>query len=149
MPARMRAFAVAVLLAGCAPALGAAPSPSPTAAPSPVPPKAPTPGPARSVPDQPYVGTPEPGEKPYLSILKAREAGASNEALLARVRREKVVYSLTTYDLRRLRAAGVSPAVIEAMLRSGRSRTTPAPVLPAQATPRRTAPAATPTPPPN
>ncbi len=90
--------------------------------------------PAQSVPDQPYVATPGPGAaKSYEAILKARESGATNKDLLAKVHREKVVYSLTTYDIQKLRAAGVSSDVIEAMMRSGRSGTTPVPTLPGAA----------------
>jgi hypothetical protein len=142
----MRVFPAAVVLAAQALALPASPVPSPTATPSPVENKISGPRPAQSVPDQPFTGTPVPRAKPYEAILKAREAGARNEALLAKVRREKVVYSLTTYDIQKLRSAGVSAAVIEAMLKSGRSRATPgAPALPA-VTPTRSAAAATPSP---
>ena len=129
----------------------AAPTPKPTpSAPSTTPTaSARTPRnarPAQNVPDQPYVGTPVPaGAKPYETILKAKEAGTSNKDLLAKVRREKVVYSLTTYDIQKLRAAGVSSDVIEAMLRSGRSATTPAPTIPGPAKPT---PGATPASPP-
>ena len=101
--------------------------------------------PAESVPDQPYVGTPRPAAaKPYETILKAKETGASNKDLLAKVRREKVVYSLTTYDIHKLRAAGVSSDVIEAMMRSGRTGTTPVPTLPGAAKPTPVATAAPP-----
>jgi hypothetical protein len=97
------------------------------------------------VPDQPYVGTPRPGEaKPYETILKAKESGTSNKDLLAKVRREKVVYSLTTYEIQKLRTAGVSSDVIEAMMRSGRSGTTPVPTLPGAAKPTPVATAAPP-----
>jgi hypothetical protein len=119
--------------------LVSAPTPKPPSSPASTPTAASkTPGarPAQSVPDQPYVGTPRPGgAKPYEAILKAKEAGASNKDLLAKVRREKVVYSLTTYDIQKLRAAGVSSDVIEAMMRSGRSGTTPVPTLPRPAKP--------------
>jgi len=140
----MRVFPAAVVLAAQALALPALPVPSPS--PSPVQEKVSGPRPAQSVPDQPFTGTPVPVAKPYEAILKAREAGATNEALLAKVRRQKVVYSLTTYDIQKLRSAGVSAAVIEAMLKAGRSRATPAaPALPA-VTPTRNAAAATPSP---
>ncbi len=117
--------------------LAAAPTPQPTAAITPTAAaKTPKAGPAQRVPDQPYVGTPRPGEvKSYEAILKAKEAGVSNKDLLARVRRAKIVYSLTTYDIQKLRAAGVSSDVIEAMMRSGRSATTPVPTLPGSARP--------------
>jgi hypothetical protein len=89
------------------------------------------PQPGAVVPDQPYTGPPPATEKPYAAIVAAKEKGASNADLLARVEREKVLYSLTTPEIQKLRAAGVSEAVIEAMLRSGRAPT-PAPA----ATPR-------------
>ena len=61
----------------------------------------------------------------------AKEKGASNAELLAKVESEHMAYSLTTPEIQNLRAAGVSDAVIEAMLRSGRAQTpgaaTPAP----------------------
>jgi hypothetical protein len=127
--------------------LGPSPAGVPERAPTPAAAsRTPEPRPAQNVPDQPYIGTPVPGEKPWEAIARAREAGVSNEALLARVRREKVVYSLTTYDMQKLRAAKVSSAVIEAMLKSGRPGTTPVPVLPAGITQTPSAPAATPVP---
>ena len=88
-------------------------------------------GPRGAIPDQPYVGTPRPVEKPYRAIVAAKEAGATNDELLARVGREKVVYSLSTPEIQQLRAAGVSEKVVEAMLRSGRT-----PAAPAGPTPR-------------
>jgi len=94
----------------------------------------PTPRPATLIPAQPYMGTPAAGAKPYEAILAAREQGASNAELLARVERENTVYSLSTFDIQKLRAAGVSGEVIEAMMRSGRVSTTAPP--PATLTPR-------------
>jgi len=92
----------------------------------------PTPRPAAIVPEQPYTGPPPPAsERPYFAILTAKEKGASNAELLAKVESEHKAYSLTTPEIQSLRAAGVSDAVIEAMLRSGRAQTpgaaTPAP----------------------
>jgi len=81
----------------------------------------PTPRPASLVPDQPYRGTPAAGPKPYEAIVAAREQGVSNAELLARVERERIVYSLSTFDIQKLRAAGVSGDVIEAMMHSGRT----------------------------
>ena len=76
------------------------------------------------MPEQPYTGPPPPAsERPYAAILAAKEKGASNEELLAKVESEHVPYSLTTPEIQKLRAAGVSGAVIEAMLRSGRAPT--------------------------
>jgi hypothetical protein len=97
------------------------------------PPAAPTPRPIAAVPDQPYRGTPVPSARPYASILAAKKNGASDADLLARIEREGTVYSLTTAEMQELRAAGVSPAVIEAMLRSGR---TPRPAATPPSTPR-------------
>jgi len=93
---------------------------TPTPRPSP-------PRPADLVPEQPYRGTPAAEESPYLDILRRKEAGASDEELLEKIRAERTLYSLTTSDMQKLRAAGVSSRVIEAMLQSGRSAVTPVP----------------------
>ena len=81
------------------------------------------PRPAELIPDQPFVGTPRPSEKRYEEILRLKEAGSDNATLLEKIRKENVRYSLTTSEIRTLRAAGVSAAVIEAMLSSGRTPT--------------------------
>jgi hypothetical protein len=81
------------------------------------------PGPATLVPDQPFTGQPPAVKKPYEEILRRKEAGESDEALIAGIRAGNTVYSLTTADIQKLRAAGVSRDVIEAMLRSGRGAT--------------------------
>jgi hypothetical protein len=90
-----------------------------------------SPRPVAIVPDQPYTGPPPAGERPYAAIVAAKEKGASDVELLAKVERENTRYSLTTAEIQKLRAAGVSEAVIEAMLRAGRIQTpagqTPAP----------------------
>jgi hypothetical protein len=94
------------------------PTASPTVPPAPT---AAAPRPGALVPDQPYVGTPSAGEKPYLAIVRAKEAGATDAELLSRIEKGGVRYSLSTPEIQQLRAAGVSPKVIEAMLRSGRT----------------------------
>jgi len=83
------------------------------------------PRPAGIVPDQPYVGTPAAPQKAYAEILRLKQEGASDEKLLATIRAEKKAYSLSLDDMQKLRAAGVSSAVIEAMLQSGRGPITP------------------------
>ena len=94
----------------------------PTAAtPTPAPRLAPRP--AELIPDQPFVGTPRPSEKRYEEILRLKEGGSDDAALLRKIRKENVRYSLTTSEIQTLRAAGVSAAVIEAMLSSGRTPT--------------------------
>jgi hypothetical protein len=97
-----------------------APSPPP---PTPLPLSVPTPSPlAAAVPDQPVIATdtaPAPMPKSYAEILRLKETGRSDDFLLAKIRTENVNYHLTTSDIQTLRAAGVSPAVLEAMLRSG------------------------------
>jgi hypothetical protein len=109
------------------------PSPAPTAAATPA--RAPRPG--TLVPEQPYVGTPSAdAASAYAGILKAKEAGATEEELLARVAKEAKRYSLSTFDMQKLRAAGVSPKVIEAMLRSGRTPVPAPSVTPAKSAPR-------------
>lgn len=85
------------------------------------------PRPAQLVPDQPFLGTPAAGEKPYVEILRLKEAGASEKKLLAKVRGESRQYSLTTAEIQKLRAAKVSSSVIEAMLKAGRTPTSSAP----------------------
>ena len=59
-------------------------------------------------------------EQRYLEIIRLKNRGQTNEELLEKVRRENVVYSLSTFDIQKLRAAGVSEEVIAAMLASGR-----------------------------
>jgi hypothetical protein len=74
------------------------------------------------VPDQPAIAAdtaPVPAAKPYEDILRLKEAGRSDDFLLAKVRADNVNYHLTTSEIQSLRAAGVSSAVLEAMLRSG------------------------------
>ena len=83
------------------------------------------PRPAGIVPDQPYVGTPAAPQKAYAEILRLKQEGASDEKLLATIRAEKKAYSLSLDDMQKLRAAGVSSAVIEAMLQSGQGPITP------------------------
>ena len=94
---------------------------------APAPPAVPTPRaaprPAELIPDQPFVGTPRPSEKRHEEILRLKESGSDDAALLEKIRKENVPYSLTTSEIQILRAAGVSAAVIEAMLSSGRAPT--------------------------
>jgi hypothetical protein len=74
------------------------------------------------VPDQPAVATDSvaaPRAKPYDEIIRLKEAGRSDEFLLNKVQTDNVNYHLTTAEVQSLRAAGVSQAVLEAMLRSG------------------------------
>ncbi len=85
------------------------------------------PRPFEIVPDQPYVGTPVPVEKPEREILKLKEAGASDEKLLEAIRAGNRSYALSTGDIQKLRAAGLSTRVVEAMLQSGRGTVTPRP----------------------
>jgi hypothetical protein len=122
---------VAALLALCATSLTSAAEPSRTptrgATARSLTPVPTGPRPASLVPEQPLVGTPAAAEKPYVEILRMKEAGASDKALLAKVRGESRQYSLTTSEIQKLRAAKVPPAVIEAMLKSGRSATPSAP----------------------
>ena len=77
------------------------------------------PRPANIVPDQPWVGTPAAGEKPYAAIVRMKQAGASEEKLLEAVRATNKRYALTTAEIQQLRAEGISPRVIEAMIQSG------------------------------
>lgn len=94
---------------------------------APAPPAASTPRaaprPAELIPDQPFVGTPRPSEKRYEEILRLKQSGSDDAALLEKIRKDNVRYSLTTPEIQTLRAAGVSATVIEAMLSSGRTPT--------------------------
>ena len=92
--------------------------PTPTVPPTP-------PSPSEIVPDQPYRGTPVPSEKAYLEILRLKQAGATDEKLLEKISSEGKAYPMTLGQMQELKAAGVSSAVIEAMLRSGRRVPTP------------------------
>ena len=77
------------------------------------------PRPANIVPDQPWVGTPAAGEKPWAAIVRMKQDGASEDDLLEAVRATNKRYALTTAEIQQLRAAGISPRVIEAMIQSG------------------------------
>jgi hypothetical protein len=119
------AILLAVLTGACA-SQAPAPNPAPTALAPLAPTATPTPRPpAARVPDQPYVGTPRPVEQPYIEIMRLKSRGQTNEQLLAKVRAENVVYTLSTYDIQRLRASGISEEVIVAMLASGQQGRTP------------------------
>jgi hypothetical protein len=115
-------FLMGLLACACATQSSPAP-PQPTATPTPKP----LPPPAALVPDQPFTGQPANLNRPYAEILRLRENGLSNEALLEKVRTENVRYSLSIFEIQKLRAAGVSETVIEAMLASGRAAPTPTP----------------------
>lgn len=120
-----RLLAALLALCGTPPAGGSEPPRTPTrgTAPGSLTPVPSAPRPASLVPDQPFFGTPAASEKPYVEILRMKERGASDKTLLAKVRGENRQYSLTTAEIQKLRAAKVSSAVIEAMLKSGRSTT--------------------------
>ena len=137
---RVAALWVSIAMAGCAThhptsspaaappaitpvAVVAAPPPTPMPAASVAPPPA-----AAAVPDQPYTGAAPEVEKPYRDIIKLKEAGFSEEFLLNKVRSDGVPYQLTTSEILQLRAAGISEAVIQAMLLSGRPAAAGAPV---------------------
>jgi hypothetical protein len=92
--------------------------PTPTA-------RATPPSPSGVVPDQPYRGAPVASEKAYLEILRLKQGGASDAKLLEKIRSENRSYPMTLDEMQSLKDAGVSPAVIEAMLRSGRRVVTP------------------------
>ncbi len=79
------------------------------------------PPPASAVPDQPFTGPGPDAKKPYERIIAEKEAGKSDAELLAEIERRNERYSLTTAEIQKLRAAGLSETVITAMLRSGRA----------------------------
>ncbi len=76
-----------------------------------------SPSPAAAVPPQPP--SPPAVDRPSRDIVKLKLAGFSDEFLLNKVRSENVSYQLTTTDILDLRGAGLSEALIEAMMRSG------------------------------
>lgn len=114
-------------VAAVVPAAPANPAPVPPGAPAPPVAAAPAAAAASpmaaAVPDQHVIATdaapPAPEVRPHETILKMKEAGASDAEILARVRTDNVNYHLTTSDLVELRGAGVSPTILEAMIRSG------------------------------
>ena len=111
------------------PGTGTTAPPNPNPAP-PEPPPAPTPfalnipppapALATAVPDQPL--SPAPATtvaRPHENLVKLKQAGATDEILLNKVRTDGINYSLSTAEVRELRAAGFSETILEAMLRSG------------------------------
>jgi hypothetical protein len=109
---------------------------SPQRNPNPEPPTQPVPTPvasapslAAAIPDQPVVAEApvarERPARPHEAILESKRAGLSDEAILKKVESENVNYRLTTADLVELRAAGLSEAILEAMLRSGQAAPRP------------------------
>src|SRR5262249_15622777 len=99
-----------------APAPGSAPPAAPTRAASSA-----NPPPAASVPEQPTPPPASQADRPYRKILDLKRSGATDEELLRQIRSDNVNYQLTTAEILELRDAGVSPAVLEGMLRSGRN----------------------------
>jgi hypothetical protein len=103
----------------------ASPAPSsPISAPAPVPTRAASPTnapPAASVPEQPTPSPAVDASRPYRKILDLKRSGATDEDLLRQIRADNVNYQLTTPEILELRDAGVSQAVLEEMLRSGRN----------------------------
>src|SRR6266542_940666 len=60
-----------------------------------------------------------PAARPYVDILKLKQAGMSDQFLLNKIRSESVRYELTTDEILQLRQADVPETVIEAMRASG------------------------------
>ncbi|HVE66221.1 MAG TPA: hypothetical protein VNC59_06540 [Thermoanaerobaculia bacterium] len=101
------------------------PAPEPPPSATPIALNVPPPSPALAVPDQPLApASAETGVRPHEELLKLKRTGASDEALLARIRADAVNYRLSTADVTELKAAGFSEPVLEAMLRSGQPATT-------------------------
>jgi hypothetical protein len=86
------------------------PSPTP---PGDTPAAMPTPAPA---------ATPAAPARPYIDILKLKQAGMSDQFLQNKITTESVRYDLTTDETLQLRDAGVPEAVIEAMRASGQPK---------------------------
>jgi hypothetical protein len=106
VPAWFLSFAVV------SPALLAQPTPVP-ASPS-----------AATTPTNVSAGTPAPTPvpRPYVDVLRLKQAGMSDEFLLNKVRTESVRYDLTTDEIVQLRNAGVNETTIEAMRVSGQPK---------------------------
>ena len=132
-------FGMSLTLAACKSTGAAAPAPGQPAPGAGVPPAAPNAAPA---PPQPVVtpvtpvpttppsmampesnaapaAVPAPPTRPYQDILKLKQAGLTDEFILNKVRTENVPYQLTTSEIVELRTAGVTEAVLQAMMRSG------------------------------
>ncbi len=75
--------------------------------------------PVTPVPTAPPSAAMAPPSRPYQDILKLKQAGLTDEFLLNKVRTENVPYQLATSEIVELRSAGISEAVLEAMMRSG------------------------------
>jgi hypothetical protein len=99
------------------------PSAAAPAAASIAPASAPAPAPlAAVIPAQAAPTAPAPSSAPprsFQDILKLKQAGFSDEFLLNKIRADNVNYQLTTTEMVELRSAGISEAVLDAMLRSG------------------------------
>lgn len=80
-----------------------------------------SPAPSVAVPPQPPAALAAP--RPYLDIVRLKQAGFSDEFLLNKIRTDSVNYQLTTPEILDLRSSGVTEAVVEAMLRSGQPST--------------------------
>lgn len=81
--------------------------------------------PASAIPDQPVIAVDVPApaapDRPHREILRLKQSGASDETLLDKIRRDDVNYALTTAEVIELRGAGISEAIVAAMLRSGQT----------------------------
>jgi hypothetical protein len=104
--------------------MAASAAPSPVSASAPVSTAAPASAAASVPPPAPApVSAPAPS-RPYQDILKLKQAGLTDEFILNKVRTENVPYQLTTSEIVELRSAGVSEAVLQAMMRSGQPPST-------------------------
>jgi hypothetical protein len=98
-----------------------APAASPTPQPAPPVPSAPASGAAAPAPAAP-AGAPAAPARPFVDILRLKQAGMSDPFLLNKIRTENVRYDLTTNEILQLRDAGVSETVIETMRASGQPK---------------------------
>ena len=108
VPTRPPASAAPVAAASIAPVAVPDAAPASAAAPAPL---------AAAVPVQAAI--PPPSPRPHQDILKLKQAGFSDEFLLNKIRTDNVNYQLTTVEMVELRSAGITEAVLDAMLRSG------------------------------
>jgi hypothetical protein len=108
-------------LAMASSALLAQPTPAPTPG-GETPSAAPTPAAPATAVGVTAAVSPAPLPRPYLDVLKLKQAGMSDQFLLNKVRTENVRYDLTTDEILQLRNAGLPETVIEAMRASGQPK---------------------------
>jgi hypothetical protein len=75
-----------------------------------------------AVPTAAPAAAPAANPRPYIDILKLKQAGMSDQFLQNKILTENLRYDLTTDEILQLRNAGIPEAVIEAMRASGQTK---------------------------